>query len=81
VIGGVDAELLQRLDNLGVHLGSWLASGGAWLVAIACGLTEQALCHDAAAAVGDADEEDVHAASFSAWADRTSVADSARTYW
>src|SRR5262245_38970192 len=66
VIGGVDSDLPKRLDHLRVGRGAGFAAGGASLVAVIGCLTEQSLGHHAAAAVGDADEQNVHAASFSA---------------
>jgi hypothetical protein len=50
-------------------------------VALTRCLPEQPLGHDAPAAIGDADEENVQAASLLERLDRMSAADSARTYW
>ena len=59
VVARVDPDLLQRLDDLRMRCRPGLASRGARLVPSLRGPAEEALRHHAAAAVGDADEEDV----------------------
>ena len=61
VVGGVDPDLGERLDNAGLRSGAVrVGAGGARLVPIAGGAAEEPLGHHAAPAVSDADEEDVH---------------------
>ena len=82
--GGVDADLLERLEHLRVRRHARVAAGGPGVVPAVGVAAEDALRHHGAAAVGDADEEDVHAAcslrSTSVWSSAGRVC-SPRTNW
>ena len=56
----VDPDLFQRRDHLRVRCGAWLAARGTCLVAVAGEFAQEALGHQGAAGVGNADEEHVH---------------------
>ena len=85
VVGGVDPDLLERLEHLRMGGSAWVAAGGAYGWRPPAARREQSLGHHAAAAVRGADEEDVHAASSVAGAiSRRPSADRAcspRTNW
>src|SRR4051794_18139896 len=59
VIAGVDTDLFERLDDRRMRRDAGLASRRARLVPPLCGPAEEPLGHEAAAAVRNADEEDV----------------------
>ncbi|HEY2218183.1 MAG TPA: hypothetical protein VGH35_02485 [Gaiellaceae bacterium] len=60
MIGGVDAQLGKRFEHDGVRGVTGRAAGGTGLVTAAGGLPEQALRHQRAPAVRNADEERTH---------------------
>jgi hypothetical protein len=63
VVGGVDAELAEGLDDLRMRVSSRRTARRARLVAPAGVAAEQPLGDQRAAAIPDADEEDVQACS------------------
>jgi hypothetical protein len=65
VVGGVDADLGQRLEHLLVDGRAGVRAGRARLVAAVCSLPEQPFRHHGPAAIGHTDEEDL---AHSGWA-------------
>ena len=61
MVACVDANLPQRLENLWVGGGTGVAARAARPVTVTRNLAEEPLGNDAAAAVPDAYEEDIHA--------------------
>jgi hypothetical protein len=60
VVAGVDADLLERLDDLWVRSIAGVAASRAGLVTVASELAQEPFGHQRPACVGDADEQHVH---------------------